>query len=739
MSPAQIRQPRIAAYTLHPWEHCQAYLRLVAPWQKAGFELVHATRWDQVSVEAIPGSGLVVLHRDFPRLAQSYQQVMDRARSAGIPVLYDLDDQLLELPPDNAERKYYFASDALFPVLQAIVEADAVTVPTTILQAALLPLNPNTLLLPTCLDESVWTIKPPSVQEKPLPLILAWINDQPDLPLGFIQGIEQILHRHRDNVRLIVWGQQPPGSLLSLANVDWRAELPLNYSGYAAYLSRQASDICIVPHSNHPHYQSQSPLRFLEHSACGLPGVYSRVHPFTGIIQPGENGFLAGVAEEWEGALEKLIGSPALRQQLAQNAQHTLRQDWLLSKNAQRWNEVYTRLSTGSPAQTVDPCARNQVVQAAAQVRQWQRSLETQIRDRDWEVRALNVKLKRKEREASEYIEGLGEYIDSLSEQLQAIWSSPAWRILHKVQRGVEILSSPRQWKAPPPESTPVIQSATSAPEAPPPQGGATQLTGQASPATAYDIIYFCGCDWADLNEEQRRNINNFAEHGCRIFICSPTNVKGESSGLSILQEKVFAVSFPPPVADESGHPLSETDLVKAQLGFFQQLGWDVGIYDAICWIDDPAWAELAYLLRNMYGWKIVRPHQDHARIDGRIALLEQRADVVLAHTPGEMSAYAQFQGFTLDVFPPASIIILTYNNQEVTRQCLESIFAKTTYPHFEVVVVDNASTDGTPEYLRSIAAIHPNIKLLLTQRTGGLLLATTRAHKLPQGISWYF
>ena len=45
-----------------------------------------------------------------------------------------------------------------------------------------------------------------------------------------------------------------------------------------------------------------------------------------------------------------------------------------------------------------------------------------------------------------------------------------------------------------------------------------------------------------------------------------------------------------------------------------------------------------------------------------------------------------------------ASIIILTYNGLNYTRQCLDSLFTKTHYPEFEVILVDNASQDGTPD-----------------------------------------
>lgn len=49
------------------------------------------------------------------------------------------------------------------------------------------------------------------------------------------------------------------------------------------------------------------------------------------------------------------------------------------------------------------------------------------------------------------------------------------------------------------------------------------------------------------------------------------------------------------------------------------------------------------------------------------------------------------------------SIVILTWNGIEYTKQCLESIVQNTVSEEYEVVVVDNGSTDGTVEYLESL------------------------------------
>ena len=52
--------------------------------------------------------------------------------------------------------------------------------------------------------------------------------------------------------------------------------------------------------------------------------------------------------------------------------------------------------------------------------------------------------------------------------------------------------------------------------------------------------------------------------------------------------------------------------------------------------------------------------------------------------------------------------MIVTHNQLEYTRQCLDSIRRLTDEP-YELIVVDNGSTDGTVDYLRA----SPGLKLI--------------------------
>ena len=53
------------------------------------------------------------------------------------------------------------------------------------------------------------------------------------------------------------------------------------------------------------------------------------------------------------------------------------------------------------------------------------------------------------------------------------------------------------------------------------------------------------------------------------------------------------------------------------------------------------------------------------------------------------------------------TIIVLTWNGLDYTKPFLDSLWKNTEYDNYEVVVVDNKSTDGTVEYLEKLENIH--------------------------------
>jgi GT2 family glycosyltransferase len=79
-------------------------------------------------------------------------------------------------------------------------------------------------------------------------------------------------------------------------------------------------------------------------------------------------------------------------------------------------------------------------------------------------------------------------------------------------------------------------------------------------------------------------------------------------------------------------------------------------------------------------------------------------------------------------LFPNVTIGIVTFNNRDLTELCLESIAAHTVHPNYEVVLVDNASEDGTVEWLQSDVAARPRHRVVVNETNRGFAAGCNQA-----------
>ena len=92
-----------------------------------------------------------------------------------------------------------------------------------------------------------------------------------------------------------------------------------------------------------------------------------------------------------------------------------------------------------------------------------------------------------------------------------------------------------------------------------------------------------------------------------------------------------------------------------------------------------------------------------------------------------------------LNTFPLVSIAIITYNQKEFLRECIESCLTQD-YENFELVIADDGSTDGTHEMLSEYEVQYPNkFVLVLSSVNKGITKNSNAAHFACNGkyIAW--
>lgn len=127
---------------------------------------------------------------------------------------------------------------------------------------------------------------------------------------------------------------------------------------------------------------------------------------------------------------------------------------------------------------------------------------------------------------------------------------------------------------------------------------------------------------------------------------------------------------------------------------------------------------QIHHVPRVLYHWRIHAEStangpaaKPYAALAGERALNDHfRRIGVAAEVTATQAGYRV--RYRMPELPLVTVIIPTHNAARLLRRCVESVIERTTYPHYEILIVDNRSDD--PEalaYLRALAA-RPNVRL---------------------------
>jgi glycosyltransferase involved in cell wall biosynthesis len=290
-----------------------------------------------VTLAPSPGAGALVVCRDgTPGFTDRAFQV---ARERGIPLIYDTDDLLIALPDDSPFAARFRPMRSM--ITRWIRQADHLTVANTALAEVLAELNPSISILPSFIDVDLWGVSPVPLPDAGPVSIGFWgcMVHVPDLQ-RLTAVFRHLKQRYGRRIRFQFMGCHAP-DMLALEDVSVGAFVN-SYAGYAAATRDCRLDIAIAPMDRNRFNRCKSPIKFFEYSIRGACGIYTDFDPYQSVVRQGENGFLVGSgADEWLGALERLIDNPDLRYRMAGQAQADVLTHHTLDHHAWRWREAY--------------------------------------------------------------------------------------------------------------------------------------------------------------------------------------------------------------------------------------------------------------------------------------------------------------------------------------------------------------------------------------------------------------
>lgn len=402
---------KVVCYSLSlEMQESMAYLRFIAPFRHAGVQIIAGLQNGQAVPGRVAEGDAVLIQRQFPQRFNEYQQVVTIARQEGKVVVYDLDDLLFFLPENHPDRIARSFAPALLPMLQALLEADIITVSTNKLRDVLIDFNNNMVVLPNYFDDTLWHLRPPvsapgnPQQEQIVIGYMGTNSHQPDLEY-IAPVLLRLMERYPQKIQLNFWGTPPPLEFHSLPQVTWVPYSAWSYPEFVEWFQTQYADILIAPLVDNLFNRCKSPLKFFEYSALGVPGVFSRLAPYEAIVQHGHNGFLAGTYGEWEECLIQLIEDEDLRVHLATQAQATVKEKWLLSQNISQWMTTFQNaIRCGCKKHQEYEAILNAVTSINVQLFEALQGLNAQIAGQNQTIQDLNAQIIRLETEILGYV-----------------------------------------------------------------------------------------------------------------------------------------------------------------------------------------------------------------------------------------------------------------------------------------------------------------------------------------------
>lgn len=154
--------------------------------------------------------------------------------------------------------------------------------------------------------------------------------------------------------------------------------------------------------------------------------------------------------------------------------------------------------------------------------------------------------------------------------------------------------------------------------------------------------------------------------------------------------------------------------------GFEGAQDWDL----ALRTLDEIGAERIVHIPRVLYHWRVLPGSTALAVEEKTYALTAQekavsahlerigRSDSVVSRVPGFIGLIRVRHSLP-DPAPLVSIVIPTRDRFELISKCVDSILEKTLYPNYEIIVVDNGTTDRrTLDYLDSLAS-KPAVQVL--------------------------
>lgn len=269
-------------------------------------------------------------------------RLIQQARELGIPIIYEIDDLLVELPDFLGHHKGYIKNQGL--IEKSIRNATLVTVTNANLKSALSHLNNNISICPNYANPMEINMSPGDMHTGVGPVNL-FVAASDKVKVDFlIPALKAIQEKYKDGVVIHCIG--PIVEKIVDGGVNCTMTPILSHSEFIPFLKKHANAVGVIPLDDSKFSSCKSAVKYFDYSQAGLAVACSKVSPYLDVIDHGRTGLLSlNTTESWVDILSRLIDSRELRETLTTAAQQEISTKHSLAQTVEAWSQAFEVLA----------------------------------------------------------------------------------------------------------------------------------------------------------------------------------------------------------------------------------------------------------------------------------------------------------------------------------------------------------------------------------------------------------
>ena len=272
--------------------------------------------------------------------------LLEKLRSAGKRIVYDVDDEIFSIPADNPACRL-IGKDEQTAALACMRIADCVTTTTSVLQYRLTQLlgGASPVVVPNALDPDAGWFPDGQTGSPDGWKRMFWQGSATHASdwMECVEAVDDVMRAH-EKVRMVILGYLPPAVQERLGEPHWRGRVEyVGFSSPEAYFEiakRVKADVGLAPLRESYFNDAKSNIKWLEYAMMGMPAAASDCGPYRDTIDDGCDGMLCSNREEWTKAIERALFEPGEARRMVGEARRKARAEYDVREVAKTWRRV---------------------------------------------------------------------------------------------------------------------------------------------------------------------------------------------------------------------------------------------------------------------------------------------------------------------------------------------------------------------------------------------------------------